>query len=56
MTVSEDVYFALPPDLLREIAARGVESETLEKHKARPATMRRLEETRRQLEAKRAAL
>ncbi len=52
VTVSEDVYFALPPELLREIAARGVESTTLDKHTARPATMRRLEETRRQLEEK----
>lgn len=52
VTVSEDVYFALPQELLRDITARGVESPTLEKHKARPATMRRLEETRRQLDAK----
>jgi 4-hydroxy-3-methylbut-2-enyl diphosphate reductase len=50
VVVSEDVYFALPPELLREIAARGVSSPALDKHMARPATARRIEETRRALE------
>jgi 4-hydroxy-3-methylbut-2-enyl diphosphate reductase len=49
VVVSEDVYFALPPELLREIAARGVSSPILDKHTAQPSTARRLETARAQV-------
>jgi len=46
VVVDEDMYFALPAEILREIVARGVSSPVLDKHAAQRATARRLETAR----------